>query len=452
MRLTRWRLSESGKTLKENWHKIYFMLSLGMMAFFCGVAVGEYKVFPYPVMRDAWSAAKDWLTDANYRHYARIRPEKFIRPARHEGSGVTTYVPGKASDGVTFVTSMWDTTNGMELIGMDGSVLHKWRVSLNKIFPESTRPEREKQRGDWDVMLHGDHLYPNGDVVFNLEYEGLVKIDRCSRVLWTVPYATHHSVYEDAEGNVWVPRIVFNQREKRFPLLEDPIHEEYLLKVSPDGKILEQISLLDTFYLSGQEALIIANGMLVTTRTGADILHANDIKILEKSLADKFPLFKAGDIMVSMRNLNLIVVIDRSTKKIKWSMVGPYIRQHDPAFLDNGRISVYDNRADYADGKLLGGSRILSIDPVTRNVDTVYEGGSRNSFFSNIAGKHRYLPNGNILITEYDAGRIFEVTPSGEVVWSYINRYDEDEIYTVAGGTRYPAHYSRFTEGASRCQ
>jgi transposase InsO family protein len=132
--------------------------------------------------------------------------------------------------------------------------------------------------------------------------------------------------------------------------------------------------------------------------------------------------------------------------------MGPYIKQHDPHFLPNGRISVYDNRADFADGKILGGSRILSIDPVTRKVNTVYQGDARNSFFSNMQGEHQYLPNGNILITEPDAGRIFEVTPSGEVVWSYINRYDEDEVYRVLGGTRYAEYYRNFTEGAAQCQ
>jgi hypothetical protein len=446
-------MSELAKKLKENWHKIYFMLSLGMILFFYGVAVGKYEVFPYRVMRDAKEAAEDWLTDANYKQYAKIRPEKFIHPARHKGSGVTTYVPGKAYPGVTFVTSMWDSTNGMDLIAMDGTVLHKWRVSLNEIFPKSTHPERDKQVNDWDVDIHGALLYPNGDVVFNLEYEGLVKIDKCSRVLWRLPFVTHHSIYEDAEGNLWVPeRKLQNQTEKRLPLIDPPIFEEFILKVSPGGEILEQISLLDIFYNSGQEALLFANGITVTKKTSDDILHVNDIKILEKSLAGKFPLFKAGDIMVSMRHLNLIVVIDRSTMKIKWSMTGPYIRQHDPDFLDNGRISVYDNRSDYRDGKILGGSRLLSIDPVTRNVEMVYEGDARNSFFSNIRGKHQYLPNGNIFIVEYNAGRVFEVTPSGEVVWSYINRYDEDEVYGITGEKRYPASYGKFTEGAGKCQ
>lgn len=154
--------------------------------------------------------------------------------------------------------------------------------------------------------------------------------------------------------------------------------------------------------------------------------------------------------MVSVRNLNLIVIIDAVTEKIKWSMTGPYIRQHDPDFLGNGQISVFDNRADSKGGKILGGSRILSIDPATRKVHVLYEGSDKNSFYTTICGKCQHLPNGNILIVESDAGRVFEVTPSGQIVWSYINRYDEDEVYRVLEAIRLPKSYKNFTGGIKK--
>ena len=31
------------------------------------------------------------------------------------------------------------------------------------------------------------------------------------------------------------------------------------------------------------------------------------------------------------------------------------------------------------------------------------------------------LPNGNTLITESDAGRVFEVTEGGDIVWEFVN-------------------------------
>jgi Arylsulfotransferase (ASST) len=445
------RMSGWMTRFKANWQKIYFFLALGLGIFIYGVVVGSYDVFPHRILHDAKEAAEDWRS--NYMHYSRIRPEKFIRPARQKGSGVTTYMHRKAYDGVTFVTSMWDKTNGLDLIGMDGSILHRWRVSLNEIFPKSVDPNLRSQLHDWDIMIHGARLYPNGDVVFNFEDGGLVKIDRCSKVIWKLPFDTHHSVYEDAEGNLWVPgRKTLTEPQKRLPLLNPPIHEDYVFKVSPEGRILEQISLLDVFYKSGQEALLFANGMALTQRSGHDMMHMNYVEPLEKRIAAKFPLFRAGDLLVSLRHLNLLVVIDGSTHKIKWSMTGPYIRQHDPHFLANGRISVYDNRADWADGKTLGGSRILNIDPVLRTVETAYQGDTQNHFFSNMQGEHQYLPNGNILITETEGGRVFEVTPAHEIVWTYLNRYDDDEVYQVAGALRYPAHYGKFTHGEKACQ
>ena len=44
---------------------------------------------------------------------------------------------------------------------------------------------------------------------------------------------------------------------------------------------------------------------------------------------------------------------------------------------------------------------------------------------------------GNLLITESEAGRVFEVTPEGDIVWSYINRWDEERVAKVAEGSRY---------------
>ena len=77
----------------------------------------------------------------------------------------------------------------------------------------------------------------------------------------------------------------------------------------------------------------------------------------------------------------------------------------------------------------------------------LYEGNDNNSFYTDQRGKCQHLPNGNILIVEAYAGRVFEVTSSGQIVWVYINRYDEDEIYKIEGAIRLPESYKNFTGG-----
>ena len=160
-------------------------------------------------------------------------------------------------------------------------------------------------------------------------------------------------------------------------------------------------------------------------------------------------MFKAGDILVSMRQLNIVFVFDPRTEKIKWRQVGPWLRQHDPDFLKDGTISVFDNRNDNTKhGSILGGSRIVRINPATRATWTAYaphDGKGSRHFYSAIMGKHQTLANGNILITDPPAGRVFEVTPAGEIVWQYVNGLDKDHVALMTGAIRLPENYFDFS-------
>jgi hypothetical protein len=70
--------------------------------------------------------------------------------------------------------------------------------------------------------------------------------------------------------------------------------------------------------------------------------------------------------------------------------------------------------------------------------------------FTSIRGKHQILPNGNILMVEFAAGRILEVDASGELVWEYVNRYDAETVAEVSQATRYSEQL--FTPENRTCQ
>ena len=88
----------------------------------------------------------------------------------------------------------------------------------------------------------------------------------------------------------------------------------------------------------------------------------------------------------------------------------------------------------------------MRINPVTRDYETIYQTDDKNTFYTPYRGKHQMLDNGNILIAETDAGRAFEVTSDGEVVWSYISAWDEDEVGWMLDAIRYPLSYSSISE------
>ncbi len=78
---------------------------------------------------------------------------------------------------------------------------------------------------------------------------------------------------------------------------------------------------------------------------------------------------------------------------------------------------------------------MLEVDPVTDEIRWEYNGDPPEAFFSALRGGCQRLPNGNTLITESDRGRVFEITPEGEVVWEFYNPV------TRSGGSERSAIY-----------
>jgi hypothetical protein len=83
--------------------------------------------------------------------------------------------------------------------------------------------------------------------------------------------------------------------------------------------------------------------------------------------------------------------------------------------LDNGNILLFDN------GTYRGYSIVREIKPDTGEV--VWEYSNGEAFFSPFRSGAQRLGNDNTLITECDAGHIFEVTQEKEVVWDFYSPF-----------------------------
>lgn len=179
--------------------------------------------------------------------------------------------------------------------------------------------------------------------------------------------------------------------------------------------------------------------------------HLNDADIVTAEFAARNPPAREGDILVSMRTLDAVAIIDRETRKFKFSLSGMMIRQHDPDVLLNGDLLIFDNRAEIAQhnrltympaGQAFGQSRIIEINPRTQEIAWSWEGTKDSPFFSSIQGKIEPLENGNVLVAEPEGGRAFEIDrASGEIVWQFANLLkmrDGVPVYgRVTGATRH---------------
>lgn len=173
--------------------------------------------------------------------------------------------------------------------------------------------------------------------------------------------------------------------------------------------------------------------------------------------------FKEGDtrfhpdnIMIDSRDGNFIVIIDRATGSVVWRMGPDYpgthranrqqnfqqlphevfriSGQHDAHIIPEGvpgagNLLVFDNQAPggYPPAWLdfYTASRVLEIEPRSQRIVWQYDASCSGrplwSFYSGFMGSARRLPNGNTLICEAMNGRLFQVTPAGEIVWEYAN-------------------------------
>jgi Arylsulfotransferase (ASST) len=428
---------------RETLLRIYWIASLCALACAYGIAVGVFKIFPYRQLKAMAYAGRELMRYPS--HALRLSPEKFLVASPPEGRGVNLHVAGAASPGITLVTGFIDGSTGIRLIDIDGRLLNEWRISYNAVWPES--PHLANQPHDFDTEVHGSMLLPDGDVIFTFQYSGLVRMDRCGRVKWKLPRQTHHLFVAAADGNLWVPsRELRDEPVREYPRIPVPFQEEYLLKVSPDGAVLREFSILDAVFAARYEGLLFANGAHDTTLEvplDGDFTHLNDVEVLSAELAPAFPMFEAGDLLLSLRNLNLLMVMSPASGTIKWTQTGPFLRQHDPDFAGTGQIVVFDNRRDGSDGSLFGGSRIVTIDPATERVNTLYGARSGKGFHTATMGAQQPLPNGNLLITESEQGRAFEIDMDGKIVWSYVNRWTDGSVGQISQAERYPADYLR---------
>lgn len=172
---------------------------------------------------------------------------------------------------------------------------------------------------------------------------------------------------------------------------------------------------------------------------GMDWGHVNAASPIPEGTGLTDPRFKPGNIIVSYRPLSLLVVIDHDTKKIVWQTTGISIGQHNVHFIPpgvpgTGHILIFDNgynspAANPRHQDVNPNSSIVEYDPIAKSIVWRYTAEMSGlpiwSFFSDHIGGVQRQPNGNTLICEGVNGRVFEVTPKGEIVWEYVNPFQK---------------------------
>jgi hypothetical protein len=428
--------------------KAWFVLSLMVLSFGYGYACHSWGWFPQSYVEQAWLQAREWVDE-----------DIETKPRVYERSGARTVRPDQVQPGLTLVTSYWPSDRssvpqpGARLLDRNGRVLHEWMPDRAALFSDVNRKGGAPTKADFD----GSYLFPNGDLLLVLDYIGAVRVDACGEVVWRLAEGNHHYFSRAEDGSFWMPGTSAERRTQTaqypdgFPGIDTPVWLDQILRVGADGTVHRRINVLDVLYQNDLERHIVKAFGAYARTVDPDVVHLNDVEPLPDSMAADYPLFEAGDLVVSLRRPSLVFVFDPDTGTVRWHASHPFLRQHDPDFLGDGWIGVFDNNYDFTErGTMLGGSRIVAIQPHTDSVEVRFPTAQSEPFYTRVQGQWQQLANGNMLLVERGAGRVAEVNPDGETVWDWVHApYDETRVPIVTGAHRYDL--SRETVAAWPC-
>ncbi|HEY7640240.1 MAG TPA: arylsulfotransferase family protein [Steroidobacteraceae bacterium] len=379
---------------------------LGLGAFAYGIAVERRQLWPYDLTQSAYVAARSLML------YGELVPQgRRVHAPRGAAREVFKIYDASAMADGYYVFVGWNNPRRVYaawLYDRTGKLLHTWSWDYLSLDPDGPL-----NRVD---IPHAFYVLADGSIVAGFDHGDVVaRLDACSKPVWLKHAIYHHSFEAADDGTLWT------WKGEGTPYG----HYDSLLNFDPvTGKELREIRLVDDVIKRMGPAAIVF-GVRPDYRfqhfdrdpqdkETMDIFHGNDVEPLHAAMAPAFPMFEAGDLLISLRTINLVAVIDPDDYRVKWWSTGPWIGQHDPDFVSDGKISVYNNNTHR------GRSEILKIDPATREISNeLFAGGTR--FYSGYMGRHQYLPNGNVLIAVPEEGRAIEVSSNGRMVMQFNN-------------------------------
>lgn len=397
--------------------------------------------FPW-VVEKAWDEAMGLLSgEALTRNLSVPRPEfdpAGFRPVRlADGTPLSDLMvrgsPAGADRGWRLLSGAMHLhgrpAHVVALLDPDLTVARLWTV-------DETGVPGADPNGAANILLHGLTLLPDQSIVFAFDNgAALQRRDACNRPVWVAPGRYHHMVTPGIDGRtIWAlrdggfaaegpdptaPDTGFVQLDLATGTVRDEIGVGAMMAANPRLGLFE-LGRFDHSKVKTNAAGIIGTWM-------NDPFHFNDVDPLTPAMADAFPAFEAGDLLVSARNLNTVLVLDPDTRKIRWVRTGGMLRQHDPDWQADGTVSVLDN------GMGTGVSRIIAIDP-DRSGTSVLHDGAETGFYTRIRGKHMRTARGDLAIVSPQQGRALEIGADGAPVLEFFNLKpgSDDEVFVLS--------------------
>lgn len=416
-----------------------FLLSLVVLGVAYGYVAHRFGWFPHSLVVTAEPAFRSALDQMRG-----VRPWYYVPAPAPER--VIVFQPDAVQPGPTLVSFVGAREHQyIQVVETDGTVINQWRVDWFDLWPDADHlaPHLRPQSRPGPI-IHGLQLLDDGGLVLQHEACGMVRLDACGHIRWRLPMRTHHSINIDDRGHIWTSiRHTRDDPVSGISVYRAPWDDYTIAEISPDGALLQEVSIFELLRENELTGLLMMNAFHDDfPDTGGDTLHVNYVEVFSAKM--KPGLFQQGDVMVSMRNINAVLVFDLANRAVRHVSIGGFVRQHDPDFLDGNTFSVLDNNhlGLRAEGIQ---SRVVIENAATGERRVAFTGTPEQPFYTEFMGRHQWLPNGNLLVVETTRGRVLEVDPAGRPVWQFVNLVEELQegwAGVISEGIRLPARFT----------
>jgi hypothetical protein len=421
--------------LRPNKKKIIKMVSWAVGSLLCILLLIFGNIYFFPRIQ---VSSKDQLKSLQYVDWA---------PAQDsiQYAGVIKYDKKKAYKGLNIYNSR--NAKVTQIIDMEGNLVHRWSPEI-------------KEKGGFHHIL----LSREGDLFAIIQNRYFIRLDWDGKIKWFKEEMAHHDIEIEENGDIY---FISKRNEVIWYYgIPTPIANDYIVLYSRDGSIKKEISVYNIFT---REAPItfskfaeiysdlfkpriflktmvkkfrgVSNKWLSSGAGSLDIFHTNSLTMVNRDIPG---VCKKGNLLISLRNINLVAIIDPDSQKKIWEWgPGSVIFQHHATLLEDSNILIFDNGSETERPY----SRVVEVNPITKKIVWEYKSNPPEKFFSRVMGSCQRLPNGNTLITASESGYVFEVTSDGEIVWEFYNPELDPKEKTRATIYRFmriidPQHYA----------
>lgn len=316
------------------------------------------------------------------------------------------------------------------------SIFNKKREVV-KILSNVVRSDEDKSSAKLGSSQF--HFFNDGSyLIWTHGGAGLFRLNHCGEIIWQLSGIYHHH-FSIADGKLYILGLPVSQLSTDD--LKNWNHSDILNIIDIEsGEILQSISIqeiaarnlpnIDPFFYERWKNTINPKGVL-----SHDFLHLNKIEVLPSKLREQYPDLPNEALLISARHINLLFIVDPKTLEINWFSHGNTQVQHDPRFIGNNMIAVFNNAFDKNHSKLQDPSNYSSIkvyDFTNKEWTTLYNMKPINGYTAH-SGRFDISNDGSMAFELTLQGRVVEINPDHEPFFEFISYRDQNSVYWQKG-------------------